>query len=87
MATMEESVGAALAAQCLAFATIEALIKLGHQDVLEQVKSQALESLSASVPHAEGFDREKVLEHGRTVVFGLTETGKVKATLDGKLSQ
>ncbi len=88
MSTIEENAAGPLAAQALGFATIEMLLKLGHSDTLDLVKSKALEIFIASVPDGiPGFDRDKAIEHGRLMVLGMVEAAKAKAQLENRLRQ
>jgi hypothetical protein len=87
MATREEAVGAALAAQALAFVSIEMLIRLGHSDLIDTLKASALETLDASVTEGTGLDREKTLEHARLILMGLTATAKANSALGAALRQ
>ncbi|WP_246777431.1 hypothetical protein [Rhizobium sp. BG4] len=55
MATKEEAIGSGVAGVALAAAAVEMLVRLGHGDVLEQLKSTALDTLSRSVDEYPGL--------------------------------
>ncbi|MDE3824012.1 hypothetical protein I7F13_17575 [Sinorhizobium meliloti] len=82
MAKTELAIGAGVAAQALAAAALEMLLWLGHDDVIEEVKSIALHTVNRSIDEASNIDKDRAKDHARHALLALVETIKLKQATD-----